>query len=99
MAHEDLHWQQDSLCLEMGNELFFSKKEADLNAAKLICSMCPVQRECLNYAIRTRSKGLWGGLTAEERFDLRIAAQWIDRLKGWAYGYIPGEEVPPVTED
>lgn len=92
MAHENVRWQKEGLCLEMGNAMFFSREGQDINAAKLICSMCPVQRECLNYAMRTKTKhGVWGGLTGDERFDLRISSQWNGGRRAWAYGYKPGE--------
>jgi WhiB family redox-sensing transcriptional regulator len=37
-------------------------------AAKEICKVCPVRRECLAYAIRIREPhGIWGGLNELER--------------------------------
>jgi WhiB family transcriptional regulator, redox-sensing transcriptional regulator len=36
--------------------------------AKRICAGCPVQRECLEYALRVREPfGIWGGLNETER--------------------------------
>jgi WhiB family redox-sensing transcriptional regulator len=38
--------------------------------AKVICAACPVQTECLEYALVAReSYGIWGGLTAKERWN------------------------------
>jgi WhiB family redox-sensing transcriptional regulator len=37
-------------------------------AAKAICKLCPVRRDCLDYAIRIREPhGIWGGLNELER--------------------------------
>jgi WhiB family redox-sensing transcriptional regulator len=47
---------------------------ADIEAAKAICATCPVQPECLRYAIETRQEyGIWGGTTEDERRGLRKA--------------------------
>ena len=36
--------------------------------AKSVCMICPVGRECLNYAMTIREPyGIWGGLTETER--------------------------------
>lgn len=40
--------------------------------AKTVCRTCPVRLVCLEFAQTTREPdGIWGGLDAEERFDLR----------------------------
>lgn len=40
--------------------------------AKQMCKECPIQRECLEYALIADEKyGIWGGLTATERDQLR----------------------------
>ena len=45
------------------------------SAAKRICADCPVQRECLEYALRVREPfGIWGGLNETERRSLTGAA-------------------------
>ena len=54
--------------------------------AKRICGMCPVQLECLAYAVDHRQYfGIWGGTTEEERREDRrearkIMAQQVDRV-------------------
>jgi WhiB family redox-sensing transcriptional regulator len=35
--------------------------------AKAICAGCPVRRQCLEFALRTRPQAIWGGLTELER--------------------------------
>jgi len=42
------------------------------NLAKQMCLRCPIKSECLQYAIEAKEQhGVWGGLTAHERRDLR----------------------------
>jgi len=38
--------------------------------ARLICSMCPVQQDCLDYAVAHKEEGFWGGMTKAERDTL-----------------------------
>ena len=39
---------------------------------KKLCESCPVQRECLAYAVANPElQGIWGGLTSKERLKLR----------------------------
>ncbi len=39
--------------------------------ARAICKVCPVQRECLEFAMVIREPyGIWGGYTESERRDL-----------------------------
>ncbi len=40
--------------------------------AKKICQICPVQEECLQYALATnQSEGVWGGMSSGDRRRLR----------------------------
>jgi WhiB family redox-sensing transcriptional regulator len=51
-----------------------SEKRQRERRAKEICSSCPVQTECRDYAIGIREQhGIWGGLTESER---RTLAGW-----------------------
>jgi hypothetical protein len=67
-------WRDDAACLGMDPDLFFpprggATKGAD---AKQICGGCPVQAECLEYALKTRPVyGIWGGLSLRERDKIR----------------------------
>ena len=43
-------------------------------SAKRVCVRCPVLDECRTHALELpEEEGVWGGLTAEERFELRRA--------------------------
>ncbi len=37
-----------------------------------ICKPCPVRMECLEFASVTGQRGIWGGLTEEQRRDSRL---------------------------
>jgi WhiB family redox-sensing transcriptional regulator len=48
-------------------------KESREARAKAICRACPVQRACLDYALRIREPhGIWGGLNEGERKQLLV---------------------------
>jgi WhiB family redox-sensing transcriptional regulator len=52
--------------------LFFPLSESgrsleQIGEAKAICTGCLVRRQCLQFALRTRAHGIWGGLTELER--------------------------------
>src|SRR5204862_317806 len=69
-------WQLRAACRGPESALFFPpttperKEERDLREAKAkaICRECPVQPECLDYALGIRAPhGIWCGLTEAER--------------------------------
>ena len=69
---EDQAWHDDALCAETGPELFFPEEGESYEDAKTICRRCPVQDECLDYALRHSIEfGVWGGTTPYERRQLR----------------------------
>jgi WhiB family redox-sensing transcriptional regulator len=72
-------WQFDAACRGEDSALFFApnyfekreQKDGREAKAKAICGVCPVRRECLEYALRTReAHGIWGGLNELERRQL-----------------------------
>jgi WhiB family redox-sensing transcriptional regulator len=66
-------WRAAGACLAADPDLFFplgagSASVPDTSRALRICGECPVKRECLEFAMRTReAEGIWGGTTPEER--------------------------------
>ncbi|MEX0664164.1 MAG: WhiB family transcriptional regulator [Acidimicrobiia bacterium] len=69
-------WQRRASCRGPESVLFFAPtvpeprpdREAREARAKAICGGCPVQVECLEYAVRIREwHGIWGGLNENER--------------------------------
>lgn len=69
-------WVVDALCAQVsrGDEWFDDDLKIQ-NFAKAVCRLCPVQTECLNFALRTGQRfGVWGGVSAS-----RFAALRADR--------------------
>ncbi len=65
-------WRSAAACRSADPELFFPLSESgrsleQIGEAKAICTGCPVRRQCLQFALRTRAHGIWGGLTELER--------------------------------
>jgi WhiB family redox-sensing transcriptional regulator len=49
-----------------------AQRRARIDAAKAVCEVCPVWRECMEYALRTDpAHGVWAGHTARELKRLR----------------------------
>ena len=54
-------------CHGKAPEIFDGETLSDVLAAKQICSDCPIQALCLDWATQTQDSGVWGGLTPQER--------------------------------
>lgn len=55
-------------CQQVDPEVFFPPPGSDGSEAKAICSACPVQAECQEWALAiTNLYGVWGGLTQPAR--------------------------------
>ncbi len=76
MLSIDRSWQPIALCRGSHSHLFFppssserkDERERREMRAKSICQICPVNSECLEYALTIREPyGIWGGLTETER--------------------------------
>jgi WhiB family redox-sensing transcriptional regulator len=77
----DHSWHARALCHGMppkdADELFFPspRDHAAIREARSHCRRCPVQEECLGYALDNEIRdGIWGGLTEPERRPLHTAA-------------------------
>lgn len=69
-------WQEHGLCRASDATVFFPpahfeqkhERAAREAEAKAICAECPVQRECLEWALTIREPyGVWGGYSESER--------------------------------
>ncbi len=76
-ARDAPDWREQAACVGEDLETFFPVGDAgpaiwQVNRAKAICALCPVRTQCLDFALRTgQDHGVWGGLTAQERRELR----------------------------
>lgn len=64
----DRDWMSRARCRDTDTDWFFAADEyAQMRSARW-CRQCPVQAECLQYALETDSRfGVWGGLTEQQR--------------------------------
>ena len=67
------NWRDEAACRDASPELFFpigttGPAIEEIDAAKAVCAYCPVQPQCLEFALLTQQEfGVWGGTTEEER--------------------------------
>lgn len=65
-------WQEQALCAQTDPEAFFPEKGGSTREAKRICHACPVQDDCLEFALEHDERfGIWGGLSERERRRLK----------------------------
>lgn len=67
-------WFEQGVCRTQPAEvrvLFFSTDVGDTAQAKAICHTCPVERQCLEYAIKARERYVWGGESERGRKRIR----------------------------
>ena len=69
---EPLQWMEKGACKDMNPDLFFPHNGENNEEAKAVCIECPVQQECLDYAVsQSGLMGIWGGLSETERRTVR----------------------------
>jgi hypothetical protein len=65
-ANADRTWMDDVNCKGADTDIFYEDSRRE--EAVAICGMCPVRRQCHDYAIRTKEVyGVWGGDTSRLR--------------------------------
>lgn len=66
-------WVEDASCAQTDPEAFFPEgKGASNRAAKKVCARCPVEVECLEWALINDERfGVWGNTSPNERRALR----------------------------
>jgi len=58
------------------NERQGLSQQSHFKEAKQLCSICPVAKTCLEYALEANeTDGVWGGLAPHERKQMRAAAE------------------------
>ncbi len=61
-------WMNEGLCRGREPSVFFPSDGVGVEHARRICAECPVQTECLEYALGYRIEhGVWGGASERER--------------------------------
>lgn len=70
-------WRDRAACRDSDPDLFFPAGSTgpaleEIRAAKALCATCPVQDQCLAFALETnQDAGIWGGLSEDERRERR----------------------------
>jgi WhiB family redox-sensing transcriptional regulator len=66
-------WKLSGSCSRTGQpDLWYSTNRQEQRAAQKICYRCPVLSECLIYAFQKDEQfGIWGGMTEQERRNVR----------------------------
>ncbi len=71
---EERPWAAFAVCKDRDPDAFFPVTPEGEREAIRICQGCPVQADCLEFAIEARIRfGVWGGLTEKQRH--RVQAQ------------------------
>lgn len=80
-TREELAWQEDASCIEIGPEPFFQEKGGQTpTAVRGLCVACPVQTQCLNMALNDpHLMGVWGGTSERERALMRADIKEVTR--------------------
>jgi hypothetical protein len=63
-------WREQAACRGADTSMFFPERGEDAEAAKAVCSTCPVREECLAEHL-FEPLGIWGGHSERERRVLR----------------------------
>ena len=84
---EAYQWQDQAECRHLQVGLFFEAETSRGRSraqheelAKQVCRRCPVMALCREHALAAEDHGVWGGLTAHERADLRAARRSAARM-------------------
>lgn len=69
-------WVVDAACRGTDPDIFFPEAGKDFlkkfDKAQQICSICPVQADCLEYALDNNlHEGIWGGLSGNQRIAIK----------------------------
>ena len=88
IANAEYGWRSRALCRDTDPELFFpigttGAALVQIEQARAVCRQCPVQADCLEFALSTnQDSGIWGGTSEEERRVLR--REFVARQKAIA---------------
>lgn len=64
-------WFERAVCRGQDPDFFHPTNGQDTSKQKAFCSVCPVRKECGDYALRHRlDYGVWGGMSERERRHL-----------------------------
>lgn len=90
-------WRADARCAQIDPELMFPESREDNDRAKAVCSSCTVTEQCLTWALAHDERfGVWGGLTAAERLELKTKRKRHPRA---GETFVPPHRLPDLVGD
>ena len=98
---KDVLFMREAACRDGGsdssqrNDVFFDNAPLSVFLAKQICASCPVQRECLDYALTNNEVyDVWGGATERERRKINSGKLSIDEFIETTLSSV--KDIPPI---
>ena len=70
-------WTRHAACADLDVAAFFPEQHGSkgtLAAARAVCARCPVQGQCLQWALDHNETGIWAGTTDNQRRQMRRRA-------------------------
>lgn len=105
------NWRERARCLDKDLNMFFADGPGSGNKyfdARCICFTCPVQKNCLDFAVQnSEDAGIWGGLPYRERLKYMngkrthhlTIPELVRAMKGARYSISSLASKIGVTED
>jgi WhiB family redox-sensing transcriptional regulator len=74
-AADQRDWVDSAVCAQTDPDMFYPEGKGFTGAkAQAVCRTCPVMIQCLDWALEHDERfGVWGGMTGDERAQLRKA--------------------------
>jgi WhiB family transcriptional regulator, redox-sensing transcriptional regulator len=78
---DSTEWMNRAKCRDYPAEVFFPRDGVGVLITRKICDDCPVESECLEYALDNHvDHGIWGGKSERERRRLRSSRRRLALL-------------------
>jgi WhiB family redox-sensing transcriptional regulator len=86
MTHDSItmSWTENAACKGKGHLFFEDDHLTIVRKAKAVCATCPVVDQCLVYAMDHNEFGVWGGMTANERKNIRRREKRREKMTQFA---------------
>lgn len=81
---EQYRWFSQAACRGLSSDIFYVETGKPTDEAQAICERCPVQEQCLDYALEHNEQhGVWGGFTPRELRLLRRDRRCVTGDRSW----------------
>jgi hypothetical protein len=83
-------------CAGVDTDMFFPRERDWVPPEiQLLCDSCPVEKECLSYAVRNDLEGIWGGTSWMQRVQIRrvvVSTDLFEHWKAWGKSRLRSKE-------